>query len=80
MTRKPKVNREDFPLVYVGPSTRYGPKNGTPARKVGKGRSGMIGFTAPDGQAWQVPPSQLVRYEPPRRAPRLERVREMFQR
>lgn len=60
--REPKVNRADFPLVYVGPSTKWGLKNGTPAKPVGKGRSGMIGFTTPNGEAWQAPPSQLVPY------------------
>lgn len=63
--RRPRVNRKDFPLVYVGPDTKWGLKNGSPARKVGKGRSGMVGFTTPSGEAWQVPPSQLVRYEAP---------------
>lgn len=78
-----KVDRKAFPYVYVGPTTRWGIKNGTPVHRLiddqgrpMKGRSGLLGFTSPDGKAWQLPPSQIVPYEPPRRAPKLRRVRE----
>lgn len=74
------VDRADFPLVYVGPGTKWGLKTNTPFH-VARGRngnpvrggSGMLTYTDPKGDVWQVPQAHVIAYEkPPSRAERVK--------
>lgn len=69
------VNREHFPMVYLGPTNKH-IEHGTPVKKIDRkvNRMGLRAYTAANGEAYLLIPAHVVPYEkPPSRIERAKR-------
>lgn len=59
--KRPVVDVARWPLIYVGPTTRYGLQVNSPcAPYAQRHRNGLRGIRTMDGAVWAVPPGHVV--------------------